>query len=283
MFLKHVYKGKGKYLRKKSVTRLFQEILEVKKISNVKRIHLHDDNFNYHKKWLIEFCWRYPLEIGIPWSCTVRVDLLTEDIVKMMHDAGCVGVTYGLETHNEHIRINMLNKGLKNKDFEHAARLFNKYNIKQIASIMLNLPGETLEDAFNTLKYAAKLNVYLIRGAVFSVMQKQPIIAQLIEQNYLRQEPEINNFSPMKLEDITINSPDRKRIIRISPFINIMLKFPWLKPIIRLLSYLPIGWLGRGRIFDGYLEMKFMNIPVVQGLRYYLTIRKGFKAYQSLR
>ena len=114
-------------MRNKTVARVFQEIKDVQKTSNVKRIHFHDDNFNFNKEWLEEFCDSYPKEIGIPWSCTVRVDIITEPVVKMMHDAGCVGVTTGIETHNERIRNDVLNKGLTNEDFERASKLFKKY------------------------------------------------------------------------------------------------------------------------------------------------------------
>jgi len=283
IFLKDVYRGKGNYLRKKSVSRSFKEIKEVQKISVVKRIHFHDDNFNFHKEWFKEFCDRYPKEVGIPWSCTVRTDMLNEEIVKMMHNAGCVGVTYGLETHSEFVRNKVLNKNLKNQDFENASRLFKKYKIRHIAATMLNLPGEDLEDAFKTLQYVRKLNAYSTRTAVYSITRKQPIINWLIENKYISRFPGIDNFNPVKLEDVTIQSADMKRIIRLSAFFNIMFTFPFLEPIFKALSFFPIEKFSMSRIYDGYLEMKFMDVPIFQGIRYYLRIRKGLKVYQGLR
>ena len=284
IFLKDTYKGKGSYLRKKSVRRFLQEIKEVQKVSRMERIHLHDDNFNYSKRWLKEFCERYPKEIGIPWSCTVTVNLLPEDTVKMMHKAGCVGVTYGLETHNEHVRVKILNKtALRNKHFDSACKLLNKYNIKHAASAMLNLPGENFIDAFKTLHYARMLNTYLVRAAVYSVIEKQPINSWLKENNYIKKAHEIENYKTSKLEDLAIKSPDMVRLMRLSPFINILLKFPFLEPLIKILTYFPIGEFGRSRLYDGFLEMKFMDIPLWQGIRYYLRINKGLKAYQNLR
>lgn len=283
MFLKDVYKGKGNYLRKKSVDRVFQEIKEVQRISVVKRIHFHDDDFNFHKEWFREFCQRYPREIGIPWSCTVRVDILNEDVVKMMHEAGCVGATYGLETYNEDCRNKILNKRLSNKDFENVSGLFRKYKMKHVAAVMLNLPGESISDALETLHYVRKLNGYIIRAAIYSVSKKQPIINWLIANNYIRKSPEIDNFNPIKLEDVTIHSADTNRIIRLSRFFNMILKFPFLEPLCRFLSFFPIGKVTENRIYDGYLEMKFMGIPPLQGFRYFLRVRKGLKAYQNLR
>lgn len=284
MFLKEVYKGKGNYLRKKSVDRVFLEIKEVQKVSIIKRIHFHDDNFSFYKEWFKEFCERYPKEIGLPWSCAVRVDnMLNEEVVQIMKKAGCVGVSYGLETYNEKVRNEILNKHLKNEDFEKASKLFKKYNIKHIASTMLNLPGETIKDIFKTLHYLRKLNCCFTRAAVFTISQKQPITSWLIENNYINQAPEIDNFNPTKLKNVAIHSPDAERITRLSAFFNIMLKFPFLEPILRFLSFFYIGGIGRSRLYDLYLEMKFMGVPPLQGLRYFLRVRKGLKAYQNLR
>ncbi len=47
-----VYKGKGNYRRKKSVSRFFQEVKEVQRLAVIKRTHFHDDNFNFHKEWM---------------------------------------------------------------------------------------------------------------------------------------------------------------------------------------------------------------------------------------
>ena len=284
MFLKDIYKGLGNYLRKKSIDRVFQEIKEVQKISTVKRIHFHDDNFNFNREWFREFCERYPKEIGLPWSCTVRVDnMLNEQVVKMMKEAGCVGVTYGLETHNENIRNKILNKHLRNEDFERASKLFKKYNMKHIATAMLNLPGEGIRDVFETLRYARFLNCDFVRSSVYSITEKQPIIDWLLENHYIDRIPKIDNFNPTRIEDVAIQSPDMKRIIRLSAFFNIMLKFPFLGPVFRLLSFFPIRAFGWDRIYDGYLEMRFMAVPPLQGLKYFLRVRKGLNAFQSLK
>ena len=284
IFLKEIFKGKGCYLRKKSVDRVLKEIKEVQEISCMKRVHFHDDNFNYHKEWLEEFCNRYSKEIGIPWSCSIRVDTITEPIVKMMHGAGCVGVISGIETHNERIRNDVLDKRLTNEDFERASRLFKKYNIKHLTAVMLNLPGDSFEDVFKMLEYVRKLKVFGVRPGIYVVSKKQPIIKMLLEKKYIDKVPEIDNFKQDKLEDVALQTPDLKRIIRISPFINLMLKFPFLELLIRFITLFPFGRLGNsGRLFDGYLEMRFMGVPLIQGLRYYFRVKAGFRGTYRLR
>ncbi|MFH1850474.1 MAG: radical SAM protein [archaeon] len=284
IFLKEIYKGKGNYLRKKSVDRVFREIRDVKSQSRVEHIHFHDDNFNFHRVWLAEFCRRYPNEIGIPFSCTIRADILDEETVKSMRNAGCTGVTYGVETGNEKLRNQFIKKHLKNSDFERAAKLLAKYNIKHVASVMLNLPHEKLEDNFRTLHYLQKLRVSHIRASVYMITRKQPMIETLMEQQLIQNPPEIDNFNQKSITEITLPTPELKQIIRLAPLFNLMLKLPFMEPVVRVMIRLPIDRLTvLGRLHEAYLEMRFMGMPVIDGVKYYLKIRKTFKALQTVR
>ena len=114
--------------------------------------------------------------------------------------------------------------------------------------------------------------------------KKQPIIKMLLEKKYIDKVPEIDNFNVAKLEDVALQTPDLKRLTRVSPFINLMLKCPSLEPLIRLITLLPINRFAiLGRLFDGYLEMRFMGLSLMQGLRYYLRVKAGFSDYYRLR
>jgi len=274
---------KGKYMRKKSVEKVINEIEMIRRVCPPFRIHFHDDHFNFNKEWLKEFCKRFREQVWLPWSCTVRVDILDEKTVEMMADAGCVGITTGLETHDEGYRNKILNKFLKNKDFEKAGELCKIYGIRHTTSIMLNLPGEDTEDIIKTIKFCRKIGISHIRASVYSVMAKQAIVPWLISNGYMETEPEIDNFKEKDISDITIQSREKDQIIRMSTFINIMFKYPFTIPIVKFLCKFPIDKFGRGRLYDGYLESKFMGLSLWQAIKYYLRVNKGMKAYQGLR
>jgi len=274
---------KGKFMRKKSVDKVIDEIWSIRSRCPPFRIHFHDDHFNFNKKWLKEFCKKFRENFHLPWSCTVRVDILDEETVKMMAEAGCVGITTGLETHNEELRNKILNKFLSNEDFEKAGELCQLYGIRHTTSIMVNLPGEDVEDLIKTIRLCKKIGICHIRASVYSIMAKQAIVPWLISQGYLKEEPKIDNWKDQNISDITIQSPWKDQIIRMSVFTNVMMKFPWTIPIIKFLCKYPIDRIGRGRLYDGYLESKFMGLSLWQAIKYYLRVNKGMKAYQNLR
>ena len=102
-----------------------------------------------------------------------------------------------------------------------------------------------------------------------------------MENNYIDKVHEIESYESLNLENVALQTKDKQRLIRLSPFINVMLKFPFLRPLFRLLSFFPTP--NFGRLYDGYLEMRFMDIPAWTGFKYYLRIREGIKAFQDLK
>ncbi len=67
-----MFKGHGKFVRKKSVARVIAEIKEVKDNYVLKRVHFSDDLFVLNKNWVKEFLEVYRREIDIPFSCNIR-------------------------------------------------------------------------------------------------------------------------------------------------------------------------------------------------------------------
>jgi radical SAM superfamily enzyme YgiQ (UPF0313 family) len=96
----HVYKGlyrdKGKYVRRRSVENVLEELREIKKNKCYKFIKFGDDIFTLSPDWLEEFCPRYREEIGLPFSCLVRANHINPKIVRLLKDAGCHRMTLGM-------------------------------------------------------------------------------------------------------------------------------------------------------------------------------------------
>jgi len=105
-----MYKGKGKFVRKKSVDRIIKEVRYVKDRFILKRVHFSDDIFVLDKRWLMNFLEVYRKEIHLPFSCNIRIDQVNEEIVREMHESGCWGMAYGIESGSEQIRNELLKK-----------------------------------------------------------------------------------------------------------------------------------------------------------------------------
>ncbi|OGW75249.1 MAG: hypothetical protein A3J72_01005, partial [Nitrospirae bacterium RIFCSPHIGHO2_02_FULL_40_19] len=136
-----------------SFDRIFEEIRYLKKAFNATHITFMDDSFTVNRKRVLEFCQMLiEQKIGITWSCLTRADLVDEEIVCRMKDAGCVKFDIGIESGSERIQ-KLINKGIDLNDVRRASGIFKKYGMFWTGFFMLGFPTETKDDILKTLSF----------------------------------------------------------------------------------------------------------------------------------
>ena len=90
---------------------------------------------------------RYQLYNGI------RVDRVSEKLLKKMKDSGCIFISYGCESGNQDI-INIIGKGINLEQVKKTVDLTNKAGIKNSVNFIIGHPGETYKTAIETLEFA---------------------------------------------------------------------------------------------------------------------------------
>jgi radical SAM superfamily enzyme YgiQ (UPF0313 family) len=94
----------------------------------------------------------------------IRVDRVTEKLLKKMKSSGCVFISYGCESGSQKI-IQIIGKGITLSQVKRAVRLTNKVGIKNSVNFIIGHPKETYKTAMETLEFAKNLptnfvNVY---------------------------------------------------------------------------------------------------------------------------
>ncbi|MDY6830908.1 MAG: radical SAM protein, partial [Thermodesulfobacteriota bacterium] len=80
--------------------------------------------------------------MSIQWSSFARVDLVSYDLLKKMREAGCVAVSFGVETANPEI-LKTIKKGITLEQVEAAVKACADAGVLPHVSFILGLPGET--------------------------------------------------------------------------------------------------------------------------------------------
>ena len=276
--MKELYVGKGKYLRRRSPDNVIKEIKEVRARYILKNVRFVDDTFTLDKKWLYGFLSRYKKEIGLPFTCLVRANEVDEELVRKLKGAGCCMVTFGIESGNEEIRNKILRKGLTNKQIINAARLFKKYKIKFGTYNMLCLPGETIEDAFETLKLNAKIRTNNPMCAIFQPFPKTELTEYAIKKKLLDKNFNVESIgtlfgtTPLKIKNV-------KKFINLHKFFMIGAWFPWTIPFIKVLIKFP-----NNKFFDiiyklsyGIRAFKSYKVNIFAAISLGYKLRSRFK------
>lgn len=158
--------------RLKPINILIKEIEYYYEKFGVKKFNIEHDLFIYNKKEFFKFCDKLiekKLNKRISWSCSSRVDLLSEEIIKKMKKSGCTEVFLGIESASDRIQ-KKINKNLDlNKIYKNLS-LLKKYDIPIIISLIYGFPFEEKEDFDKTVKFAHEVREnYGVRVGFFKL------------------------------------------------------------------------------------------------------------------
>jgi hypothetical protein len=134
-------RGKGPVLRYRSVDNLIAEIEEVRRNEILNHVLIDDDTFLLKPPgWLKEFIDRFPAEVGLPFSCNVRANLVDDAIVLALKRAGCQYVWMGVECGHEKTSRDILRRGISNAQIEAAAEIMHRRHLPFITQNLTGLP-----------------------------------------------------------------------------------------------------------------------------------------------
>jgi anaerobic magnesium-protoporphyrin IX monomethyl ester cyclase len=235
-----LYQGQGRRFRRRSVDHVIRELVEVTSRYDVRFVLFMDDTFILQNKWLEAFMARYKDEIGLPFWCQVRANLVTEQNAALFKDAGCASVSFGLETGNDRLRNAVLNRNMSRQEILGAAETLRRHGIPLMTNNMLGLPTGTLQNDFETLE----LNIQC-RPAYANVFLFQPYPKTALGEWAYQQGWMMGSFDDLSgsVSDDTVirfgSDVEKRQIENLQKLFALGVEFPWLLPLIRRLIRLP--------------------------------------------
>ncbi|MDO8528349.1 MAG: radical SAM protein [Nanoarchaeota archaeon] len=152
----------GKYVRFRSVDNIIEEIeLRIKQYHNkgFKYLFFYDDTFIMYRDFVLEFCRKFK-EKGfhkkIKWNVNVRANLVTDEIIKAMKDAGCYEVRMGVEAGNDYIRNEIYKRNMSEKQIFDAIKIIKKYGLQLRLQFIIGAPYENLDMMNESFEMAKK-------------------------------------------------------------------------------------------------------------------------------
>lgn len=140
--------------RHRSSKNIIEEMEVLHQKYGVEYFHFIDDEFCLNKNFVFEFCRDMKNTFGgkICWGCTGRVNLMTEDLVAAMTDAGCSLIGYGIESGSQKM-LDVMKKGVTVKQARDTVVLTKKYLGWADCSFMIGIPGENAKTVQETVNF----------------------------------------------------------------------------------------------------------------------------------
>lgn len=251
--LSKIYRGKGKYVRRKSPGYFVSEIEEIKMKYGLKVAIFDDDIFAINPQWLSEFIPAYLKRVGVPFACSIRVDVVTEEIVKLLKEGGCFQVSFGLETGNEELRQLVLKKRVTDKQITEAARLLKRYKIPFLTNNMMGIPTETIEQACETIRLNSRIGTDVPWCSILQPFPKTEIADFAIAKGLLNSDYD-KSFYPSFFIKNPIKQENIRQLWNLQKFFIVAVKFPFFLPLIKyLIKFTP------NRFFDFIFTVSYFT------------------------
>ncbi len=160
----------GRKYRYRSAQNIFDELVELSSKYGVTEVSFRDGTFTTNKKRVIEFCnLMIDSNLSIEWSCNVRANELSPELLGLMKKAGCNFVFFGIEQGNSDLMWK--HKKLKKEQVREAARWVRQVGIDVQGYFMMGMPEETISTLQETIDFARSLP---LNSAVFTILTPLP-------------------------------------------------------------------------------------------------------------
>jgi radical SAM superfamily enzyme YgiQ (UPF0313 family) len=161
----------GRRIRSRSPNKLIEDIRYLVERYGIREVQFYDDTFTSVRRNVLEFSTLLLKDgLNLSWSSFARVDTVDKEMLKVMKEAGCHQILYGIESGDEGILKN-INKGTTLDEAREAVRLTKEAGIEVRAAFMLGSPGETEESIKRTMRFAVELEPDL---AIFNITTPYP-------------------------------------------------------------------------------------------------------------
>jgi len=147
-----------KNFRARSAVNCIDELKYAQENYKIKGFQILDDNFIMIEQRTIEFCELVkPLDMNWMLPNGIRADLITEELAKEMHKAGCKLISFGVECINDEVLKNV-RKGETFSQIEKGIKIAKKY-FQVNGFFIIGLPGSSYEKDLKSYEWAKEIGI----------------------------------------------------------------------------------------------------------------------------
>jgi len=236
--LQHLYRGKGRFVRYRSVGHVIAEIEQVVgTYHGIRKVTFQDDILGLDRAWLTSFADEYARTIRVPFRCNLRADHVDDETLGLLRHAGCAEAWIGVECGNEDLRNRVLEKRISTEQILAAFDLMRKHGIKSKAYNMIGLPGETPAQIEETLRLNARIRPDIKNVTIFRPYPGTALYDDCRKRNWIS-DRKVSGYWEESILDQPALSKEDTYFYQI--FFHYAMRFPRLVKLVRWLNRIKI-------------------------------------------
>lgn len=207
----------GKEVRFREPSSVVDEMVYLKQ-KGVNIISFDDDNFTTFKSHVVGICEEIKNRgLKIMWSAHARIDNCDEDLLKIMKEAGCILLRFGIESGSEKI-IKILKKTDDEDSWMDKAKVVfktaRKINLSTAALFLIGNPLETKKDIKKSISLAKELEPDLLQIHFFTPYPGSPAYEQFRDKISLTDIIEMYHYQASSLNFSQISTEELKDLYK---------------------------------------------------------------------
>ena len=164
-------------------------------------VYFVDDLLSRNSRHLSELCGKIAASgLRFEWGCDMRADRCSEEDLRMMYDAGCRWIFFGIETGSPE-RQRIIRKNLDLDKAKITIDHCREIGIVATTSFMIGLPDSTEEHIKETIKYAESIHSDVKVLSSFGPIPKTEIYDDLVQNKRLQPKLTYKEWGRMKWFD----------------------------------------------------------------------------------
>ena len=197
----------GKTYRERPLDDFFAELDMLVERFDINMVALIDELFSLKKRRLLEFCERIK-PYNLSWMVQLHVNSASDETIAAMRDAGCVYISYGIESMSQPVLESMQKKS-KTERIEYALNLTYQNEIGIQGNLLFGDTAETLDTANESMHWWASNRHYQINLTPLIVFPGSPDYLEALEDGMIDDRVAYVNNIP---EDFNISSMNNKNM-----------------------------------------------------------------------
>jgi len=183
-----VHQTMSRKWRTRSPSRVVNQIVALKERWGLEGIWFKDSIFNLSREWTAEFC-RLLIErkVEIMWQALTRIDLIREDELRLMVEAGLRQLDLGIESGSPRT-LHKLRKGIDVDQIREKVKLAKRH-VKVFGFFMIGIPGEKEEDVEQTFALARDLDLDRWTWSIYSPLPGSALFHDLVKEGKVPPRP----------------------------------------------------------------------------------------------
>jgi radical SAM superfamily enzyme YgiQ (UPF0313 family) len=177
----------GRKYRARSPKNIADELELLENNYSAEEVAFCDDLFTLDQTRIRKLCKEIKEQkLKIKWTCGTRVDMVTKDLLRVMKEAGCIGIWFGVESGSQRL-LDKMHKGISVDQTIKAFKWAREIGLRTLAQVIIGFPGEDKETAWETIRLVEKISPDEVGFYnVATPFPGTPLYDQVVKNGWLR-------------------------------------------------------------------------------------------------